>query len=100
MSRPDVFNLSKRNKPEKGAVFEFYAPSAAEVCVAGTFNGWNAEKNPLKKNNSGTWRLTLSLPPGRYEYRYRVDGNWENDQRPVACVPNAFGTWNCVVEVR
>lgn len=89
-----------RNKPEKDVMFEFYAPSAKQVSLAGTFNNWDATKSPLKKNNSGTWRLTLTLPSGRYEYRYLVDGNWENDQRPTACIPNAFGSWNCVVEVR
>ena len=84
----------------KDVLFEFYAPAAQAVSLAGTFNGWDAAKNPLKKNNTGSWRLKLSLQPGRYEYRYKVDGTWENDQRPVACVPNAFGTWNCIVEVR
>ena len=92
--------ISDKHKSEKDVTFEFYAPSATEVSLAGTFNGWDATKNLLKKNNAGKWRLTLLLPPGRYEYRFLVDGNWENDQRPVACVPNAFGTWNCVVEVR
>ena len=99
MSR-DISSSGKKNKSEKEVVFEFYAPFAKEVCVAGNFNNWTASKNPLKKNNSGTWRLALVLQSGRYEYRYLVDGNWENDQRPVACVPNAFGTWNCVVEVK
>ena len=93
-------NVNKKNKPEKEVTFEFYAPSAKEVSLAANFNNWDAAKNPLKKNGGGKWRLSLSLQPGRYEYRYLVDGNWENDQRPVACVPNAFGSWNCVVEVR
>lgn len=89
-----------KNKSTKATHFEFYAPSAKEVSLAGTFNGWDASKNPLKKNNAGNWSISLFLEPGRYEYRFFVDGNWDNDQRPVACVPNAFGTWNCVVEVR
>ncbi len=90
-----------KNKSTKATQFEFYAPSAKHVGLAGTFNGWDAVKNPLKKSNAGNWSIGLFLEPGRYEYRFLVDGNWENDQRPtVACVPNAFGTWNCVVEVR
>ncbi len=81
-------------------LFEYYAPLAQGVHVAGAFNDWDLESNPLKKDKSGKWRAELSLPPGRYEYRYLVDGIWENDQRPVECVPNAFGSWNSVVTVQ
>ena len=84
---------------EKKVLFEFYAPGAQTVQVCGTFNNWDPSKCPLKKETGGWLRCTLKLPVGRYEYRYMVDGRWENDQRPVVCVPNPFGTWNCVVEV-
>lgn len=90
---------SKKDKSEKGVAFEFYAPLAGEVRVAGSFDNWDPSKYLLRKDATGNWRLTIVLKPGRYEYRYLVDGNWENDQRPVACIPNTFGTWNCVVEV-
>ena len=82
------------------AVFEYFAPAAQAVFVAGTFNHWEEGACPLKRDRSGKWRLELALPPGRYEYRYLVDGVWENDQRPVECVPNAFGSWNCVVTLQ
>ena len=80
--------------------FEFYAPEARKVSVAGSFNDWNATKAPLKKDANGKWKLALVLSPGRYEYRYFVDGVWQNDQRTVECIPNLLGTWNCVLEVR
>lgn len=99
MSQFETYKSKSNNKLEKSVLFEFYSPSAEEVRVAGTFNNWDASKHRLKKDSSGYWRLTLKLNVGRYEYRYLVDGNWENDQRPGACVPNAFGTWNCIVEV-
>jgi 1,4-alpha-glucan branching enzyme len=82
------------------AEFEFYAPEAQKVSIAGTFNEWNEEKAPLKKDATGKWKLAMALPAGRYEYRYLVDGLWQNDQRAVECVPNAFGTWNCVLEIK
>jgi hypothetical protein len=34
--------------------------------------------------------------PGRYEYRFLRDGNWENDRSCSGCVPNDFGSLNCV----
>ena len=99
MTRGVLSNTRSNNKLEKTISFEFYAPSARQVRLAGTFNNWDPSKSVLKKGSDGKWQLVLQLKPGRYEYRYQVDGNWENDQRPVKCVPNTFGTWNCVVEV-
>ena len=87
-----------KTKDQKAA-FEYYAPQAEKVCLSGSFNGWDLKACPLKKDKEGYWRTTLLLTPGRYEYRYLVDGGWENDQRPGEAVPNAFGTWNCVVTI-
>jgi len=89
-----------KNKAAVKTEFEFYSPEAQKVSVAGTFNDWKEEKTPLKKDATGKWKVSLLLPAGRYEYRYLVDGLWQNDQRAGECVPNAFGTWNCVVEVK
>ena len=84
---------------ERTLSFEYYAPEAKKVYLAGTFNHWNLTACPLKRERDGKWKVTLALASGRYEYRYRVDDSWQNDQRPVECVPNAFGSWNCVVKV-
>ncbi|MCB9799559.1 MAG: isoamylase early set domain-containing protein [Candidatus Omnitrophica bacterium] len=84
---------------KKKVVFEYCAASAESVSVAGTFNDWDDHRHVLKRKGEGLWQLTLQLEPGLYEYRYFVDGVWQNDQRPVECIPNAFGTWNCVLKV-
>ena len=93
-------NVGSKKGLTKKVIFEYYAPLARMVQVAGTFNDWNPQASPLKKDKTGKWRTELSLSPGRYEYRYFVDGVWENDQRPVECVPNTFGSWNSVVTVQ
>ncbi len=80
--------------------FKFHAPKAKKVGLGGSFNNWSADKNPLKKGASGTWTTSLKLPAGRHEYRYWVDGEWLNSQEPAECVPNSFGSWNCIVDVR
>jgi 1,4-alpha-glucan branching enzyme len=85
-----------KGKGAKKVGFEFYAPQAQQVQVAGNFNGWTPSKTPLKQERDGKWKATLELTPGRYEYRFWVDGSWQNDQR----VPNPFGTWNCILEIR
>lgn len=84
---------------QKAVSFEYFAPEAESVCLAADFNGWNPGLTPLRKSRNGTWKVSVKLAPGRYEYRFWVDNTWQNNQKPVECVPNAFGTWNCVIEV-
>jgi 1,4-alpha-glucan branching enzyme len=80
----------------KKGQFEFPAPEAQEVHLVGDFNNWNSSANPMKKDKKGIWKISPSLKPGRYEYRFLVDGNWENDPVCCECVPNEFGSQNCV----
>lgn len=80
----------------KKVQFESPAPEAQEVYLAGDFNNWDSSANPMKKDKKGIWKTALSLKPGRYEYRFLVDGNWENDPSCCNCVPNEFGSQNCV----
>ena len=80
----------------KKVQFELPAQDAQVVHLAGDFNNWDASANPMKKDKKGTWKTSLSLKPGRYEYRFLVDGNWENDPACCDCVPNEFGSQNCV----
>ena len=91
-------NAARKRAGSREVNFEYFAPESKEVQVAGTFNGWRPVS--LRKNRDGRWTITLDVKPGRYEYRFFVDGTWQNNQRPCECVPNAFGTWNCVLEVR
>lgn len=79
--------------------FTFQAPEAKKVCIAGKFNAWNTSSTPMKKGRDGTWRIKLSLSPGKYEYKYFVDGAWTSDLSCSELVPNPFGTENCVVSV-
>jgi 1,4-alpha-glucan branching enzyme len=77
-------------------IFEFSASEAREVCLAGDFNCWDIHTNPMKKDRSGLWKVTLPLMPGRYEYRFIADGQWEDDPSCSCCVPNQFGSLNCI----
>ena len=88
--------LSGEKTSMRKVTFEFLAPEAREVFIAGEFNHWDRRANPLKKDTYGMWKLTLPLTPGRYEYRFLADGTWENDRSCSGCVPNDFGSLNCV----
>ena len=89
-------NRAKGKDAPKKVQFEFSAPGAREVFVAGEFNNWDARANPLKKDKNGLWKITLPLTPGKYEYRFLTDEKWENDPSCSGCVPNKFGSQNCV----
>jgi len=81
---------------KKRIYFRFVAPDASSVAVLGDFNNW--EERPLKKNQQGLWSTWTMLVPGRYEYRYRVDGVWCNDPE-AATAPNEHGSENNVIVV-
>lgn len=80
--------------------FKLIAPYANSVSIAGDFNNWDTNANQMKKDWKDDWAATLNLKPGRYEYKFFVDGTWQNDPSCSACVPNQFGSTNCVIEVK
>lgn len=89
-----------RTSAAKTAEFKFYAPTARKVNLAGSFNDWDAKSIAAKKDSQGNWITKVNLKPGKYEYKFLVDGKWANDPCCNKCVTNAFGTQNCTLEVR
>jgi 1,4-alpha-glucan branching enzyme len=88
---------SKKAKPKTNKVqFNLYAPEAERVCLAGDFNNWDVDDLLMKSDKKGTWKASLPLPPGRYEYRFRVDGVWHDDPNAPERVGNPFGSQNCL----
>jgi 1,4-alpha-glucan branching enzyme len=79
--------------------FEVDALTATSVSVAGTFNDWKPGATSLTSLGGGKWLRELSLAPGRYEYRFVVDGQWIDDPKAKAHVPNVHGGRNAVLEV-
>lgn len=87
-------NPAKRRRVTVSVEF----PSAREVFLMGDFNDWSPTTHPMKQDGNGVWKKTVMLPPGKYEYRFKVDGEWGNDPHCPVC-PNAFGTFNNYFEV-
>jgi len=79
--------------------FKYHAPYAETVFVAGSFNGWNSEANPMKRNKEGTWSAVMDLFPGTYEYRFIVDDRWNDDPTCEIRNLNRYGGYNCVLHV-
>lgn len=91
--------MANQKTSKQKVTFSYHDPSAQTVLVAGDFTGWNQAPLPLKKDKSGVWKKTVSLPPGRYEYRLLVDGQWRDDPHCADRQPNQFGGQNCVCTV-
>jgi 1,4-alpha-glucan branching enzyme len=85
---------------ERSAYFELIEPAAREVFLAGSFNDWNPTATPMMPLGHGRWSKELPLKPGRYEYRFVVDGDWMADPTAKECVPNPYGERNSVMVVR
>lgn len=76
------------------AYFRLTAPGAKEVVVRGSFNEWKSR--PLKRQRNGVWTTWMMLEPGRYQYRFFVDGEWQNDPEAETIV-NEYGSTNCLL---
>lgn len=86
----------------KRVEFTFEAPAGSEsVTVAGTFNDWNTEVTPLKRiGNSNIWTTAIALPPGRYEYKFVVNGDqWHQDPENTERVSDPYGGYNSLLIV-
>ena len=76
--------------------FKFYAPKASEVYLTGDFNKWNPVKKKMKKNEKGEWATRVILAEGEHQYKYVVDGEYQNDPGAARYVNNGVGTLNSV----
>jgi len=79
--------------------FEFTHPTAGTVGIAGTFNNWQPAAKPMHPLGDGRWLKETVLPPGTYEYRLVVDGEWMADPQARETVPNPFGGRNSILKV-
>ena len=86
----------KTGVESKNVSFQLSAPEANTVALAGDFNGWNVNSLPLKKGKLGTWKASIKLKPGRYEYRFSVNGEWWDDPHAQERVSNPFGGYNSI----
>ena len=100
--KTDSFNRAAASAESEDAVIELKlnAPNAHAVFVAGTFNDWDPQRTSLRKDSRGTWHTFLPLSLGRYEYRFIVDGRWQDDPGAKESAPNPHGGRNSVLIVR
>jgi Glycogen recognition site of AMP-activated protein kinase len=78
---------------------EFTHSTAFNVCIAGTFNDWHPSATDMIALGNGRWAKELTLPPGTYEYRLVVDGEWIADPHAPESAPSPFGGVNSILRV-
>lgn len=79
--------------------FVLQSPAARTVSLAGDFNGWSVQRTPLTDpDGDGVWTVTLPLRPGRYQYKFLVDGQrWTVDPGAPTHLPDGFGGQNSLL---
>lgn len=80
-----IFGYNRfRNKPSfavRDSAVTFYLrgnTNARRVMLAGSFNNWSPDALAMKKNDSG-WIAIVKIGPGKYWYKFVIDGNWAVD---------------------
>jgi 1,4-alpha-glucan branching enzyme len=84
---------------EKQVEFVFDDPTAGEVHLAGEFNEWSPTAAKMAKDDKGIWRVKIMLKPGKYEYKFVVDGTWVEDPENPDKVPDPYEGNNSVITV-
>jgi len=101
-ARPTTSGPMKPYGPRQvgdSVVFVAFCPQATTVQIAGDFNDWQPEKNPMAKAGDGTWQARVTLAKGVYKYRLVVDGHWQHDPHNDMTEPNPYGELNSVLKV-
>lgn len=95
MARVKTKPKMKRRK----VAFSLEANNATEVILMGDFNNWDPQKHPMKRDANGLWEKAVIILPGRYEYKFLVDGRWKADPQNEHICSNRYGTYNNVINV-
>ena len=84
-ARPGWGSTPYADSGATGVTFRVWAPAAAGVVVAGTFNGWNTTATPLfSEGTNGCWSADVEAARPGDSYKYLLDGSWRTDPRALA----------------
>ncbi|HYO20898.1 MAG TPA: glycogen-binding domain-containing protein [Flavisolibacter sp.] len=68
---------------------------ARRVSLAGSFNNWVPDQLFMQQTDSG-WIYQVKLGPGKYWYKFIVDGNWTPDKDNLLSENDGLGNINSV----
>lgn len=119
-------NVIKKRLPpphsvKGGVIFQYEAPSAKLVTLAGDFpdnlwggtagssNRYDASIDKLyddgthgdKVAGDGIWTLVKDIAPGRYQYKFVIDKNsWVTDPNALETADDGYGGKNSILVVK
>jgi 1,4-alpha-glucan branching enzyme len=93
------FPMAKNIVEKRSVQFKYNNGKASSVFLVGDFNAWNHKKHEMNENDRGAYSQTLMLSPGSYQYKFLVDGQWENDPLNKMTAFNAFRGLNSIIRV-
>lgn len=100
-NRMAALMTDKQREPTNRVVvyFDYDAPLATNVSVAGLFNEWNSTSHPMQRRpDDGWWYTELEVFPLEYEYKIVVDGQWLVDMNnPVVRMDQNRNTPNSII---
>ena len=62
-------------------ISDFGLEKADKVEIAGNFNSWKPDTEPIYHFEGTNYEVTLASPEGVYEYKYLIDGKWYPENR-------------------
>lgn len=77
--------------------FVWSGKNAGTIFLVGDFNQWNETSHPLRRRETRDFELELEIPPGKYRFKYLVDGVWWNDPDAEEYAPNPWGSEDSVI---
>ncbi len=99
---PPSLSVEPLSRDEWRCTFHFRPDREVEsVAVAGSFNGWDHQANPLTgPNANGEWTGHVDLRTGVHEYKFLINNeDWQADPLNLDRVPDGFGGYNCVLRL-
>jgi 1,4-alpha-glucan branching enzyme len=99
--RQQYYGDNTKGANGSGVLFTLDRPDAQIVYLCGDFNEWSPRSlRMFRRGASGPWERRVPLEPGRYQYKFIVDGEWIHDPAARENTPNLHGSLNSVIEVR
>ncbi len=80
-------------------VLHLFGYEDKKVQLAGDFNDWVPDRGVITRMVDGVLEKIVMLAPGSYQYRYIVDGVWQEDPSNPEVMPNDTGGYNSILLV-
>ena len=85
---------------EDNIILRYYDPIAQDVQIAGDFSNWEPVENIMvQQKENKIWKGAVQLKPGKYQYKFIVDGEWKIDPCNPEVMTSNTGVCNSLLIV-